>query len=350
VPPIVGDTHLQDKGPAYIFDNAGRWRQLAGGVTVLDIVADQASLPSGVPAGGIYYTADTKHAWISNGRNGWLEVTLNAPAGPPGPIGPQGIPGTSGRDGVSTFIAGTLDGNTPLPDPADVKPGAIYIVSALLSGDIRQDVKDAFTGRGFNPIPGDGITYRDGEWVDVGQIRGPRGPLGPVGPPGLLGPPRAGSATSGGTGLARPMIPTVSTGTGTTATGTGTGTTATGTGTGTTATGTGGTGAAGAGTSTPGPVQIPVLSGTSQVHFYQGHFGDAENHLFMYVGNQAPEHRGDGPPWRTGQVENLQREGWYDLGIVRALVSGTVSMEQIKAAAASAHDFASFQTAIASWM
>jgi hypothetical protein len=46
----------------------------------------------------------------------------------------------------------------------------------------------------------------------------------------------------------------------------------------------------------------------------------------------------------------LQREGWYDLGIVRALVSGTVSMEQIKAAAASAHDFASFQTAIASWM
>jgi hypothetical protein len=110
VHPIPGDIHLQSDGGTFVYDNTLHWRPLYGGIAVLGTVRTFGDLPTMTPAGGIYVTRDTAMGYVSDGKGGWVEMSIQGPrgitgpAGAPGLQGPQGPPGLPGRDGSKIWV------------------------------------------------------------------------------------------------------------------------------------------------------------------------------------------------------------------------------------------------------
>ena len=110
VHPIAGDIHLQDNGGSFIYDNNLQSRLLYGGIALLGTVKHYSDLPLGTHAGGLYVTEDTGQGYVSDGRGGWVEMSIQGPrgitgpAGVPGLTGPEGPTGPAGRDGTKVWL------------------------------------------------------------------------------------------------------------------------------------------------------------------------------------------------------------------------------------------------------
>lgn len=84
-----------------------------------------------------------------------------------GPTGPRGLIGPKGDDGVSTIIFGSYES----------------------LDDLKREHQKGKKGESY--IVGDNLfvwSAENGEWNDVGVIRGPKGDTGPTGPEGKEGP------------------------------------------------------------------------------------------------------------------------------------------------------------------
>ena len=116
--------------------------------------------------------ADGKSAYeiaVANGFVGtetaWL-ASLKGEKGDIGAQGPQGIPGPAGADGKSVSIKGTVSSASDLSSLTNVTEGDGYLTSD--NGHLH--------------------VYTNGAFVDIGEIRGPKGDVGPQGPQGIPGP------------------------------------------------------------------------------------------------------------------------------------------------------------------
>ena len=108
--------------------------------------------------GEIAVEEDTQLMKIGDGKKPYSDLPyLNR-----GPQGPKGDKGDKGDTGTSLTISGTVDNEVALPK--NPKDGVGYMVQ------------------------GDLYIARDGKFINVGRIKGPKGDTGPQGPVGKRGP------------------------------------------------------------------------------------------------------------------------------------------------------------------
>ena len=116
----------------------------------------------------------TETAWLASLKGEKGDIGAQGPQGIPGPQGIQGIPGPqgiqgeqgpAGADGKSVSIKGTVSSASDLSSLTNVTEGDGYLTSD--NGHLH--------------------VYTNGAFVDIGEIRGPKGDVGPQGPEGPAG-------------------------------------------------------------------------------------------------------------------------------------------------------------------
>lgn len=102
--------------------------------------------------------------------------------GPVGPQGPQGIPGERGADGTSVRILGTLSAQSSLSDiyTTSLKLGDGYIIDKCLWIYQDKNVDNSISDIYYDSI-------NDVYWINVGEIKGPKGDQGIKGDSGVDG-------------------------------------------------------------------------------------------------------------------------------------------------------------------
>jgi hypothetical protein len=149
------------------------------GISFKGRVPDHESLPDNPNVGDMWVADDTGQGWVWDGSD-WVS-TGQVTVGPPGPEGQQGPPGLTGPPGIPGEAGEAGEGGEPGPPGPPAIMGGSVPDSSQLPGTAEEGTvliaND--TGQAFQ--------FRNGNWVAVGQWRGPQGPMGPMGPQGEPG-------------------------------------------------------------------------------------------------------------------------------------------------------------------
>ena len=153
------------------------------GLTLQNVVADVASLPTTAALGAAYIISSTQEIYIYNGlawQNGGTYKGPTGATGSTGSTGPTGPTGSTGAAGRSINVKGTKANIAALPASGNVS-GDSWIVLT----DLHLYVWDGTT------------------WLDAGQFQGPTGATGPatisIGTVSVTGPTGTPSITNSGT-------------------------------------------------------------------------------------------------------------------------------------------------------
>lgn len=159
-----GDTGPE--GPTGEQGPQGIQGEQGSGIVIVGSLDNTSQLPA-VGAVGEGYLVD-RHLWVNPTGGAWVDAGeiqgprgLQGPEGPKGEKGDTGPQGIKGVDGHGIRIVGVTDSPTKLP--ITVAAGDAYLVGVNL------------------------YVFANGQWVNTGPVRGPKGETGPKGERGEKG-------------------------------------------------------------------------------------------------------------------------------------------------------------------
>lgn len=189
-------------GPQGIQGVQGPQGEPGTGFVIKGTVPNADSLPSDASIGDAWGVGSNApyNIYIFDGSVWKNYGTIQGPQGETGPQGPQGVEGPQGPQGNTG-----PQGAQGIQGPVGPQGKGFIITGTVTSvGDLPEGVEDG-TAYGVGD-DGEQVVYiyQNGEWVNYGDIKGPKGDTGPQGPQGATGP-RGATGPTGPTGPQGPQ-------------------------------------------------------------------------------------------------------------------------------------------------